>query len=218
MKKSLSFILLLICICTSAQKKSNSDYGSYLVDDLKKQKVTLELDANYFLVNNYLNKIEREETTHLPLTKIDATLTNTYWKNSPVLKEAHDKWKEAAANVSAFEKKNAPELPELGSQLRNKKITESEYFKKNREIRGQLLKEYPQLYPQLSEKHISSLKSMWKLTGRYMLEDHKNKSMLFPTYWIPEKDLEIEEKDKKYKAIKKELIEVQKELNLKTAK
>lgn len=218
MKNIISFLIIFVCISCSVQKNAVVDYSTFSVPELNTKKTALELEANYVLVNHYLEQIERGDISHMPLTKIDKGLIDPYWENSPILKASCDKWKEASANVSAFSKKYAPELSELGTSLRNKKITEDEYFKKNREYRAKLATDYPNEYPQLSEKHITSLKTMWKLTGRYMLEDHKNKSMLFPLYWIPEKDKENEEKEKKYRAVQLELSTLQKELIKKTSK
>ncbi|WP_418262545.1 hypothetical protein [Flavobacterium faecale] len=214
MKTTISMFICFISLCCSAQKKGETAFDSLSVSELNSKKIALELEANYVLVNHYMEQIEREDVTHMALTKIDKDLVNPYWKVG-VLKASHDKWMQAASIISEFEKKHAPELSKLGTLLRNKTITRDEYFEKNREYRGKLRLEHPLEYPKLSENHISSLKSMWKLAGRYMLEDYKNKSMIFPVNWIPEDDRKDAMKQKTYKMIAKDLIAVDKELLMK---
>jgi hypothetical protein len=203
-------ITLILIACTfincSTQKTKTTDYTNYTLNELTNKKSALELELNYALVNHYLEQIEREETNHMALTTIDIGLVNFYWESVPELKIYYNKWKEASSKIVAFENEYAPELKELSNQYKKKTIKKEDYFKQNREIMARLRADYPDEFPQLSEKHVNSLKTMWKLTGRYMLEDYKTREKIFPTYWIPEKDLENSKNTKQYKAINQELL------------
>jgi thiol-disulfide isomerase/thioredoxin len=187
-------------------------YSNYNLKELSSLKVTKELELNYVLVKHYLEQIERSDIKHMALTKIDKDLINFYWDNVPELKIYYDNWKVASSKVGGFESKYAPELKELGTKLKNGNIDKEEYFKQNREIRSRLRSDYPYEYPELSKDHINSLATMWKQTGRYMLEDFKKKEKPFPTYWIPEKDLIISQKTKNHKAIEQQLLLINNEI------
>lgn len=148
----------------------------------------------------------------MALTKIDNGIVKPYWDSGAELKPNYNNWKEAVSRIVAFEKTHAPELQELNNLLKNKIIDKEMYFSENRKIREQLHSRYPNEYPLLAANHISSLKTMWKATGRYMLEDYKRKEKNFPIYWIPEKERIISKNTNKYKAITQELIAVQNEI------
>lgn len=189
-----------------------SDYSSYTLKELTNLKNAKELELNYALVNHYLEQIERGDIDHMALTKIDIGLVNTYWEKVPELKEYNSQWKKASFEFGEFVKKHAPEKQQLLDQYQKKVIDKEEYFRQHREIMARLHTDYPNEFPQLSEKHVNSLKTMWKQTGRYILEDYKKKEQIFPTYWIPEKDLENSQKTKQYKAINQELLLVNNEI------
>lgn len=189
-----------------------TDYSNYTLTELMNKKTALELELNYVLVNHYLEQIERGDIDHMALTKIDIGLINPYWENVPELKIYNENWKKASSEFGDFIKKNAPEKKELLDQYQKKAIDKEEYFRKHREIMARLQADYPNEFPQLSEKQINSLRTMWKQTGRYMLEDYKKKGKIFPTYWIPEKDLENSKKTKQYKTINQELLLVNNEI------
>ncbi|WP_281298948.1 hypothetical protein [Flavobacterium limnophilum] len=212
MKKITLILIAFAFINCSTQKNKITDYTNYTLNELTNKKTELELESNYVLVNHYLEQIERGDIDHMALTKIDIGLVNFYWESVPDLKIYHNIWKEASSEVDLFVKKYAPEKKELLDQYQNKAIDKEEYFRKHREIMARLRADYPNEFPQLSEKHVNSLKTMWKLTGRYMLEDYKKKEKLFPTYWIPEKDLEDSKNTKQYKAINQELLLVNKQM------
>lgn len=212
MNTKISILICLISLCCSAQKERFTDLKTLSDSELKTKKMALELQANYLLLNHYLEKIERDDISHMPLTKIDKGIVDSYWEATGVLRASRDNWRQAASKISEFEKRYAPELSKLGTLLKNKTITKDEYFEKNREFRANLRLKHPLVYPQLSENHILSLKSMWKLAGRYMVEDYKTKSMIFPINWIPEADLKDGMRQKEYKIVSKELVAVEKEL------
>lgn len=215
MKKISTILITSILLSCGSQKNSVTDYSGYSISELKAKKIELELKANYVLVNDYLEQIEREDVDHMALTKIDNGIVKLYWDNTTELKQYYNNWKEAASRIGAFEKKHAPELQELSTQFKNKTIDKGVYFNENRKARAKLSSKYPNEYPLLSANHISNLKTMWKATGRYMLEDYKKTEKLFPTYWIPEKERTISEKKKKYKLVNQELIAVQNEIKKK---
>lgn len=196
----------------NTQNDQISDYSNYTLKELSNLKTAKELEQNYILVNHYLEQIERGEISHMALTKIDIGLVNPYWENVPELKIYNENWKKASSEFGDFIKKNAPEKKELLDQYQKKTIDKEEYFRKHREIMARLQADYPNEFPQLSEKQINSLRTMWKQTGRYMLEDYKKKEKIFPTYWIPEKDLENSKKTKEYKTINQELLLVKNEI------
>jgi hypothetical protein len=213
MKKLIIILITFIFISCGSQKKAIIDYSNYSINDLNTKKTSLELESNYELVNHYLEQIERGDITHMALTKIDNGIVKPYWENESELKKYYYNWKDASSKVSAFENKYAPELIELSNQFRKGEIENEKYYRLNRESRARLRKVYPYEYPKLSDDHVSSLKTMWKQTGRFMLEDYRKKGKLFPTYWIPENDRENSKKTKKYKAINQELLIVENELN-----
>lgn len=190
----------------STSNNKSLDYSNYNLKELTNLKTAKELELNYVLVNYYLEKIEREEVSHMALTKIDMGLVSPYWLNVPELKIYNNDWKKASSEVDEFIKMHAPEKKELLKQYQNKAIDKEEYFKKHREIMARLAADYPNEFPQLSQNHINSLKTMWKQTGRYMLEDYKKQQKIFPSYWIPENELENSKKRKQYKAIDEELV------------
>lgn len=191
------------------------DYSSVSITELNAKKTELELDANYILVNDYLEQIERGDIDHMALTKIDNGIIKPYWESAAELKPYYNKWREESSKIANFNKKNAPELTELSSQFNNKKIERQQYLQMHRAIISQLKANYPNEYPQLVENHIQSLKTMWKVTGRYMLEDYKKQGKTFPIYWIPESTREISENKKKYKVINQELMVVKNEIKKK---
>lgn len=215
MKKLNIILITFIFISCGSQKKAIRDYSNYSINDLNTKKTSLELESNYELVNHYLEQIERGDITHMALTKIDNGIVKPYWENESELKKYYNNWKDASSKVSAFENKYAPELIELSNQFRRGKVENEKYFRLNRESRARLREEYPYEYPKLSDDHVSSLKTMWKQTGRFMLEDYRKKGKLFPTYWIPENARENSKKTKRYKAINKQLLTVENELNKK---
>lgn len=215
MKKIFTVLITFILISCGSQKNSVTDYSGYSISELKTKKIELELKANYVLVNDYLEQIEREDVDHMALTKIDNGIVNPYWYNTAELKPYYNNWKEASSRISTFEKIHAPELAELSIQFKNKTIKDGVYFNENRKARAKLSSKYPNEYSLLSANHIRSLKTMWKVTGRYMLEDYKKNEKIFPIYWIPEKEREISEKKKKYKVISQELIAIQNEIKKK---
>ena len=185
--------------------QSTHDYSGYSVKELKDKKKSLELALNYAEVNHYLGLIERGDVSHMALTKIDRATTQKYMENEPSLAPYYSQWKTSSAAVGDFEKKHAPELKELSSQLKRGEIDKDHYYKRNREVRAALVKDYPATYPQISEDHVSSLKTLWKKTGRFMVEDYKKKETAFPTYWIPIKNREAFKKTSEYNIIDKEL-------------
>ena len=211
-KKIFTFIITTIFINCYAQQNSITDYSGYSISELNSKKIELELKVNYVLVNDYLEKIERGDVDHMALTKIDNGIVKPYWDSGAELKPNYNNWKEAVSRIVAFKKTHAPELQELNNLLKNKIIDKEMYFSENRKIREQLHSRYPNEYPLLAANHISSLKTMWKATGRYMLEDYKRKEKNFPIYWIPEKERIISKNTNKYKAITQELIAVQNEI------
>ncbi|MFL9830439.1 TlpA disulfide reductase family protein [Flavobacterium sp. ST-87] len=189
-----------------------SKYSSLSIGELNDRKTELELEANYILVNDYLEQIEREDVNHMALTKIDHGIVTSYWENATELKSYYKNWKEAVSKISAFEREHAPELQELSTQFKNKTIDKEVYLRENRTIRNYLSSKYPNEYTELSTNHIRNLKTMWKATARYMLEDYKKQKKTFPVYWIPENDRVISEKKKKYSLINQEIIAVQNEI------
>jgi hypothetical protein len=213
--KKITLILIAFIFINCGTQKNKIDYSNYTSNQLMNKKTALELESNYVLANHYLKQIERGDIDHMALTKIDIGLVNPYWENVPELKIYNNKWKIASSEVDSFIKKNAPEKKELLDQYQKKAIDKEEYFRRHREIMARLQADYPNEFPQLSENHINSLRTMWKLTGRYMLEDYKKQEKIFPTYWIPEKDLEDSKKTKEYKAIDKEIMVVKNEINKK---
>lgn len=215
MKKIFSILIASILLSCGSHKNKVTDYSGYSVAELNSKKTELELKANYVLVNDYLEQIEREDIDHMALTKLDNGIVQPYWDNAAELKPYYNNWKEAASRIAAFEKKHAPELQELSIQFKNKTIDKGVYFNENRKTRAKLNSRYPNKYPLLAGNHIRSLKTMWKATGRYMLEDYKRKEKTFPIYWIPEKERTISEKKKKYKFINRELIAVENEIKKK---
>lgn len=215
MKKITIILITFIFISCGSQKKAITDYSNYSINELNTKKTSLELKLNYVLVNHYLEQIERDDIRHMALTKIDRGIINPYWEIDSELKNYYNKWKNVASKVADFEEKFAPELNELHNKFNKGKIEKNEYYRLNRESRARLIKEYPYEYPKLSEDHISSLKTMWKQTGRIILEDYKKQEKLFPTYWIPKNDIEISKKTKKYKTINQELLFIENELNRK---
>lgn len=208
-------ILLISLICFSCSTNKNIDYSNLSVLELTTTKTALELEANYVLVNDFLEQIEREDVNHMALTKIDNGIVKPYWDNTTELKPYYNNWKEASTKVGNFEKEHAPELSELSIRFKNKTIEKEVYFNENRKARARLTSKYPNEYPLLSANHIRSLKTMWKETGRYMLEDYRRKEKLFPIYWIPEKERSISEKKQKYQLINQKLIAVSNEIKKK---
>lgn len=215
MKKITLILIAFTFINCSTQKNKITDYSNYTLNELTNKKETLELESNYVLVNHYLEQIERGDIDHMALTKIDIDLVNPYWENVPELNIYYNEWKEASSKIVAFESVYAPEKKELSDQFKKRAIGKEEYFKKHREIMARLRADYPNEFPQLSESHVNSLRTMWKQTGRYMLEDYKKKEKIFPTYWIPENDLENSKKTKQYKVIDQEIVLVKNEINRK---
>lgn len=213
--KKIALILIAFTFINCSTQKNKIDYSNYTLNELTNKKTALELESNYMLVNHYLEQIERGDIDHMALTKIDISLVNPYWEDVPDLKIYYNIWKEASSKVDLFVKTHAPEKKELLDQYQNKSIDKEEYFRKHREIMARLQADYPNEFPKLSENHINSLRTMWKQTGRYMLEDYKKKEKLFPTYWIPEKDLENSKKTKQYNAIDQEILLVKNEINKK---
>jgi hypothetical protein len=187
------------------QINKNTDYSNYTLTQLNNIKSEKELELNYVLVNHYLEQIERDDISHMALTKIDMGIVKPYWENVPELKNYFKDWKKAASELDAFVKKYAPEKQELLNQYQTKAIDKEEYLKRHREIMARLQADYPKEFPQLSQNLNNNLKTMWKQTGRYMLEDYKKQHEIFPTYWIPEKDIEDSKKTKQYKAIEQEI-------------
>lgn len=215
MKNIITFLIIIISISCSAKKNVSTDYSEYAIRELKNKKIALNLELNYQLVNHYLEQIERNEISHMALTKIDIGIIKPYWENESELNIYYDTWKLASSKIVEFEKEHAPELKELSNQFKKNKIKKEKYFKKNREIRARLGNTYPAEYSRISKDHTTSLKTMWKQTGRFMLEDYKLQGKTFPIYWIPEKDRENSKKTKKYKSINQELLLVNAELNRK---
>lgn len=216
--KNITFSLIVfISINCISQNNKNSDYSTYSISELTAKKTSLELDANYVLVNAYLEHNDRGAVEHIAITKLDKGLLNSYWNTVPELKTLYEDYKTAKNAYSNFETTNAPELVELQKNFKNQSdIEKQEYFKKYREIRAEFLVKFPVVYPKLSENQILTLNKMWSQTGRYILEDYKKKEMLFPVNWLPEDERLNLEKDKKYKAISKELVAVQKEIKKKS--
>lgn len=212
MKRITLILITFITFSCSTQKNKTTDYTNYTLNELTNKKSELELESNYALVNHYLVQIERGDIDHMALTKIDIGLVNPYWENVPDLKIYYNIWKEASSKVDSFVKKYAPEKKELLDQYQKKAIDKGDYFKKHSEIMARLRADYPNEFPQLSDNHVNSLRIMWKQTGRYMLEDYKNKEKIFPTYWIPEKDLDNSKKSKQYKTIDQEMVLVKNEI------
>lgn len=188
------------------------DYSNHTLKELSDRKSALELELNYVMVNHYLEQIERDDISHMALTKIDIGLVSPYWENVPELKTYKNKWKEASSKADSFEKIHEPEKKQLLDQYQKKAIDKEEYFRKHSEIMARLLADYPNEFAQISKNHINSLKTMWKQTGRYMLQDSKKLEKFFPTYWIPELDIENSKKTKQYKTINQELLYVNKEI------
>jgi len=212
MKKITTIITLLIFINCGSNKNLTNNYSKYSNEELNNKKTSLNLELNYELVNHYLEQIERDEKRHMALTKIDKGIISQYLKNKPETKKYYQNWRNASSKASAFESKYAPELRELSKKLKQGKIERQEYFRLNRESRARLRKEYPNEYTKLSSDHISSLKTMWKQTGRFMLEDYKKQEKLFPIYWIPENERENSRKTEKYKVIKQEILNINNEI------
>lgn len=208
--------ILISFVLYSCATRKTTDYSKFSISELNSKKIELELAANYVLVNDYLEQIEREDIDHMALTKIDNGIVKPYWDNAAELKPYYNNWKVESSRVGAFEKEHAPELTELSTQFKNKTIDKEVYFNENRKARARLNSQFPNEYPKLSGNHIRSLKTMWKVTGRYMLEDYKKQGKAFPIYWIPEKERAISEKKKKYKVINQDLITIQNEIKKRT--
>lgn len=215
MKKKKFLILIAFTFINCSTQKNKIDYSNYTLKELSNLKLALELESNYVLVNHYLEQIERDDISHMALTTIDIGLISPYWENVPKLKIYENEWKEASSKVDSFIKIHAPEKKQLLDQYQKKAIDKEEYFRKHREIMARLQVDYPNEFPKLSENHINSLKTMWKQTGRYMLEDYKKLDKIFPTYWIPEKDIKNSKKTKQYKTINQELLLINKEIIMK---
>lgn len=210
--KKLTFILVSFIFINSYSQNNSSDYSSYSLNELVNKKTALELELNYFVVNQYLEQIERDEISHMPLTKLDHGIINRYWDAVPDLKIYYQNWKEAASEIGVFENKYAPELKGLSNQYNKKNIKKEDYYRLNREIRANILDKHPEEYKALSENLYSSLKTMWKETARYVLEDYKKQGKNFPTYWIPEQYREKITKLKNYKSINNDISLVSNEI------
>ncbi|MGQ7946381.1 TlpA family protein disulfide reductase [Flavobacterium sp. WC2509] len=191
------------------------DYSTYSIAELNSKKTELELESNYVLVNDYLEKIEKGDISHIPLTNISKTIIKRYWDNIPELQTYNNNWKEANLKLTDFIKKHAPELTELLKNKKNGVIDNEEYIKECNKIYANLRTDYPDEYPVLIENNQYNLKLMWKATARYILEDYRKNKKTFPTSWIPEKQREISENKRKYKVIKQRLVAVQNEMNKK---
>lgn len=189
-----------------------TNYSDYSLKQLTNAKTALELELNYALADNYLKKIERGDIDHMALTKIDIGIVNPYLENVPELNMYQTKFKSDAATMETFIKKHAPEKENLLHQYQKKTISKEEYFKKHREIMARLKTDYPDEFPKIAENHINSLRTMWKQTGRYMLEDFKKQEKLFPTYWIPQTEIDNFQKTKQYKTINQNLSQVNNEI------
>lgn len=198
--------------------KSNSlntlapDYSSYSLKELKNTRTALELELNYTLADSYLRKIERGDVTHMELTKMDGGTVNPYWENVPELNVYYKKWKTDAATADSFIKNHAPEKEELAQQLRKKAINQEEFYKKHGEIMVRLRRDYPNEFPKISQDHVNSLKTMWKQTGRFILEDYKKQEKIFPTYWISQEEIDNFQKTKQYKTINQNISLINKEI------
>lgn len=212
MKKIILILIAFTFINCSTQKNKIKDYSNYTLNELTNKKTVLELESNYVLVNHYLEQIEKDEIDHIALTKIDIALVNPYWENVTELNIYYNEWKDASSKVDEFVKNYAHEKKELLDQYQKKAIDKEEYLRKHREIMASLRANYPNEFPQLSEMHINSLRTMWKQTGRYMLEDYKANERIFPTYWIPENDLTNSKKTKLYIAIDQEILLIKNEI------
>lgn len=182
-------------------------------NDLKQRKGELNKEIDYLKVKHFLNQVEQLEYSHMPLTKIKNDEVKAYWESIPKLQEFYHDWKLNAKIRDDFQDKYEPGFRELSVNWHTKSIELQEYYKQHRALVAGLRMKYPDIYPNLLEKHTKSLRKMWLEAGKYMLEKYKIENKDFPTYWIPAKRLKTLHFNNDYKELVNEIITLQKELN-----
>jgi len=203
---SLYFIFLLFIGSCSAQGIAK-DYDGLNLMDLKAKQNQLLKELSYFKMEFYLNRVENGKSRYSLATIQDKKLKS-------IMENAKDddvfvkKWKEAVERFSDFEDKNSFEIREHRKNYRTQFETKKErddyydtYWKLSNDLKREKFEEYTIYYDDFNNK----LNLMWLNRGRYLLDYHKKKNLLFPVDWFKYQDYEGIDEELTYKDLYKRI-------------